>query len=574
MSDDATPSGTSEVANIAAALPRMAARIPEAVALQVPVGRERGGRRRYVAYTYRELDDESDRIARGLDALGVGRGVRAALLVTPSFEFFALVFGLFKAGAVPVLIDPGIGPKHVRACLDEAEPAAFIGIPKAHAARVLFGWAKRTARVLVTVGRRWGWGGVTLDAVKRRGGACGSGGFLAQTAPRDVAAILFTSGSTGAPKGVVYEHRHFLAQVELIRTAYGIEPGEVDVPTFPLFGLFDPALGMTTVLPDMDFTRPARVDPSHFIEIAERFGATNMFGSPAVLDTLGRYGVGLHATAARPLLATLRRVISAGAPVPGPVMERMRALLPDAARIHTPYGATETLPVATIADDVLLGETWPKTREGAGVCVGRPVAPNDVRVIRIDDGPLPVWADDLEVPAGTVGEITVLGPTTTEAYFHRDEATRFAKIAHGGQVRHRMGDLGYLDASGRIWFCGRKAHRVRTSERELYTAMVEGVFEAHPAVRRCALVGVGAPGAERPVVWLELEKASRPTFESLVAELRALGARHPHTAALDTFFVHKGFPVDIRHNAKIGYDELAREAGERLGYRVRSEGRR
>jgi acyl-CoA synthetase (AMP-forming)/AMP-acid ligase II len=423
------------------------------------------------------------------------------------------------------------------------------------------------------VGRRWLWGGHTLASLREAGDRAGSGPFLAATAPDDVAAILFTSGSTGAPKGVVYRHRHFVEQVALIRATYGIEPGEIDLPTFPLFGLFDPALGMTTVVPDMDFTRPARLDPAHFIEIAARFGATTCFGSPAVLDTLSRHGVAIGATSEAPVLGTLRRVISAGAPVPGAVLERMRALLPEATRIHTPYGATECLPIATIACDTILGETWAKTRDGAGVCVGTPLAANDVRVIRIDDGPIGTWSDELEVPRGTVGEVTVLGPTTTDAYFRREDATRLAKIDHGGRARHRMGDLGYLDEAGRLWFCGRKVHRVRTAQGELYTAQVEGVFDAHPEVRRSALVGIGPKERARPVVWIEREPHARTPWETLVGELRALGAKPPHTRALDTFLLHGGFPVDIRHNAKIGYERLTQEAERRLGSPADREGR-
>jgi acyl-CoA synthetase (AMP-forming)/AMP-acid ligase II len=552
----------SDGTNIGAALFEAARSRPDDAAIHVPIGRERDGRRRYRAHTYAELAGASDRIARGLVATGVGKGTRAALLVPPSFELFALVFGMFRAGVVPVMLDPGIGPKHLKACLAEAAPEAFIGVSKAHLARVVLRWARPTVKTLVTVGRRWLWGGLTLAEVEARGEA--SNMRLDPTSPEDLAAILFTSGSTGAPKGVEYRHRHFLEQVAMIRDCYAIEPGEVDLPTFPLFGLFDPALGMTTVLPDMDFTRPARLDAAHFVEIAQRFGATNMFGSPAVLDTLSRHGAAIGARSESPAMPKIRRVISAGAPVPGAVLERMRSLLPPGTPIHTPYGATENLPVATIASDTILTETWARTREGAGVCVGAPVPPNDVRVIRIDDGPVPQWSDELEVPAGTVGEITVLGPTTTEAYWARPEATKLAKIAHGGRVRHRMGDLGYVDSVGRIWFCGRKAHRVRTAHRELYTAQVEGIFSDHPGVRRVALVGVGDPSAQRAVVWVELEPGCRTPFDAIAEGLRARGATHAITAAIDTFLVHGGFPVDIRHNAKIGYEALAKEAAKVL----------
>ncbi|MCA9547766.1 MAG: AMP-binding protein, partial [Myxococcales bacterium] len=363
--------------------------------------------------------------------------------------------------------------------------------------------------------------------------------------------------STGVPKGVEYQHRHFLAQVDLIRDAYGIQPGEVDLPTFPLFALFDPALGMTTVIPKMDFTRPAKVDPEHLFDIARRFGATNMFGSPAVLNTVGRH---VQRTGAK--LDTLRRVISAGAPVPGPIMQRFLDGLPPDAQVHTPYGATENLPVATLDSGAILGETWAASERGAGVCVGHPVAPNDVRVIRITDEPIAEWRADLEVPVGQMGEITVLGPTTTERYFGRDESTAQAKIRHAdGRLRHRMGDVGYLDAQGRIWFCGRKSHRVQAAHGDMYPVACELPFNTHPAVFRSALVGVGAPGAQIPVLIIEREpEAPKIPFEALVPELKAIAAKFAHTRVIEHFLEHGPFPVDIRHNAKINRPLLAQWA--------------
>lgn len=547
-------------ANIATALPRLALEQPEVVALWVPEGKGSDGRPAYHSMTYEALNAASDEIARGLVEVGIGQGVRVALMVKPSREFFALTFGIFKAGAVPILVDPGIGLKNLKTCLGEAQPQAFIGITAAHVARVVLGWGRGSIKTLVTVGRRLFWGGFTLDQVRAKGRAAGTGPYMAPTTGTDLAAILFTSGSTGVPKGVEYQHRHFLAQVELIGGAYNIKPGEVDLPTFPLFALFDPALGMTTVIPKMDFTRPAKVDAEHILHIAERFNVTNMFGSPAVLNTVSRYGTKTGAK-----LTTLKRVISAGAPVPGPVMARFLEMLPEGAQVHTPYGATENLPVATIDSDTLLGETWAKTNQGDGVCVGHPVKPVDVRIIGITDEAIPTWSDDLLVPQGTMGEITVLGPTTTERYYGRDASTALAKIRQGERLRHRMGDLGYLDAQGRVWFCGRKSHRVRTASGDLYTVPCEMPFNTHPAVYRTALVGLGAPGQQRPVLCVERDPDGPNTpWPELLDALRAIAARFDHTAGIADFIEHPGFPVDIRHNAKINRPLLATWAATRI----------
>ncbi|MFT4570690.1 MAG: acyl-CoA synthetase (AMP-forming)/AMP-acid ligase II [Hyphomicrobiaceae bacterium] len=542
--------------NVASFLVEQARKQPFAVAVYYPDGRNRDGKTRYTHYTYRQLDLESDRIARGLKAMGIERGVRTALLVRPSLEFFALTLAVFRIGAVPIVVDPGIGLSSLKACLDEAEPEAFIGVPAAHAARVVLGWGRATIRKNVTVGRRWFWGGATL-AQLREGPLASQAEPIADTNPDELAAILFTSGSTGLPKGVEYRHENFAAQVEAIRNLAVIDPGEVDLPTFPLFALFDPAFGMAAVIPDMDPTRPGDVNPLRIAEAVEDFGVTNMFGSPALLDTVSRYGAkhGLR-------LPTLKRVISAGAPVPAQVMRRFLEMLPEGAEILTPYGATECLPVACISSRDVLEKTAAATDAGAGVCVGRPVASVEVRIIRIDDGPIAQWNDDNVLANGEVGEITVRGPQATRAYYNRPEATALAKIAgNDGTFWHRMGDVGYFDDDGLLWFCGRKAHRVRTTEGVRFTIPCEAVFNTHEAVRRTALVGVGGT----PVLCVEKLADARPIANAkLIEELLELGAGYEHTRCIETVLFHPGFPVDIRHNAKIGREKLAVWASKRV----------
>ncbi|MGQ4660610.1 fatty acid CoA ligase family protein [Lysobacter sp. F6437] len=581
-----------EPCNIAAALPRLAADQPDRVAIRCPGKRGANGMARYdLTLTYAELDARSDAIAAGLARHGVVRGSRAVVMVRPSPEFFALMFALFKAGAVPVLVDPGIDRRALRQCLDEAQPHAFIGIPLAHLARRLLGWA-RSARIHVTTGRHAWPGEVTLARVERD--REGAGPQLAATAPDDVAAILFTSGSTGVPKGVVYRHRHFVAQVAMLGEAFGIEAGGVNLPTFPPFALFDPALGVTSVIPDMDPTRPANADPRKLHDAIARFGVDQLFGSPALMAVLARFGAPLP---------TIKRVMSAGAPVPAEVVATLRGLLPDDAQFWTPYGATECLPVALI-EGRELQTTREATERGAGTCVGRPVAPNVVRIIRIDDAAIGMWDDALCVADGEVGEITVAGPTATDSYFNRDAQTRLAKIEEvlaltptlsperereqeqgaavvlplqpAGEGRgegasaatrtvHRMGDLGYFDGEGRLWFCGRKSHRVESAAGPLYTEQVEPVFNVHPQVRRTALVGVGERGAQVPVLCVELvEGVAAREWPRVERELREIGGQRPHTVGIARFLRHKCFPVDIRHNAKIGREKLAVWAAKQL----------
>lgn len=500
--------------------------------------------------TFGELEADVALLAAGLRKAGIRPGMRAALMVTPSPEFVALTFALYRAGAVTVLIDPGIGLDNMKRCLAEAAPEAFAGIPRAHAARLLLGWAK-TAGINITAGRRWFWGGPDLAELRRLGrGAPAPDPALTP----ETASINFTSGSTGAPKGAVYTHAMFAAQAAMLKEYFRIEPGFYSVPTFPLFALFDVALGLTIVIPEMDFTRPAAVDPAMLGGLINEYKAVQLFGSPALVDTLGRHGEksGLK-------LPSLRRVISCGAPVSAAVIARISKMLEPGTPVYTPYGATEALPVACIS-----GEELAALKPGPGVCVGRSWPGVETFVIKISDGPIERWSPDLLVRDGEIGELAVKGPIVSPCYFARPEGDALAKIkGAGGGVYHRMGDAGWKDSSGRLWFCGRKSHRVVTAHGTLFTIPCEAVFNAHPAVRRTALVGVGPDGERTPALCVELEAGKRPG-QALTEELLALGAANPLTKDIKTILYHPGFPVDIRHNAKISREKLALWAAERV----------
>ena len=547
-------------ANVAAHLPEMARLQPETPAIFIPCGRDKQ-QTRYDTYSFAELDRESSRMAHALESVGIRRGVRTVLMVPPGFEFFALTFALFKIGAIPVLVDPGMGVKNLKTCLAEAEPKAFIGIPKAHVARLLLVWGKPTVTIFLTVGRRLFWGGSTLKSLLKRI-ASDTDYETVETKEDETAAILFTSGSTGVPKGAVYSHGNFSAQVEMLKIVYDIRPGEIDLPTFPLFALFAPALGMTSVVPEMDFTRPADVDPKKIIAAIEQFQITTMFGSPALINKVGRYG---EENAIK--LPSLKRAISAGAPVPAKVLERFENMLSIGAEIFTPYGATEALPVCSIGSREILSETRQATDHGQGVCVGRPVPGVELEIIGISDAPIAQWDATLKLDVGEIGEIVVKGPQVTQSYFNRAESTVLGKISdpENDSFYHRMGDLGYRDSQGRIWFCGRKAHRVITKEVTLFTIPCEAIFNTHKDVFRTALVGLGEPGSQRPVLCVELEKgADRSDLDRTHRELLAIGVEHPITRSIKNCLFHPAFPVDIRHNAKIFREQLAVWAAEKL----------
>ena len=546
-----------EMVNVAARLHEMAHKQPYTRAVVCPLRQNRYKGLAYTHLTFRQLDRESDCLAHGLLRYGIKRGTRTILMVKPGLDFFVLIFALFKVGAVPVVVDPGMGMKRMLNCLAESKASAFIGISLAQAIRVCAPKYFKSINISVTVGKRWFWRGPRLTDLRR---SPWKPFPMANTQKDETAAILFTTGSTGPAKGVVYTHGIFDAQVRHIKNRFDITPGEIDLPTFPLFALFDPALGMTAVIPDMDPTKPAQVNPERIIELILNHGVTNMFASPALLNRVGRYGQE-HTIK----LPSLKRVISAGAPALPDNLERFSQMLDPETEIFPGYGATEAMPVSVMGSHEILQKTRQLSEQGYGICVGR-VLPNlKVRIIQISDEPISQWSDNLVVPDGEIGEITLKGDLVTHRYFERKRDDLHSKIEESTSVWHRMGDLGWIDTENRLWFCGRKSHRVLTAQQTLFTIPCEAIFNRHPAVFRSALIGVGPRPKQKPVVCIELEKRrQKKTKQKITEELMALAKESVLTQEIDTILYHKSFPVDIRHNSKIFREKLTTWAEARV----------
>jgi len=535
---------------------------PDRMAVAMPDGRGADGKRKYRTITFGELDRLTDRIASGLAGRGVTTGTRLALLVPQSIEFVALVFALFKAGTVQILIDPGMGRKNMIRCLAEAEPEGIIGIPAAQFVSWLLGRRFPKLKHRVTVGRPRFPGSSSLDSIAQ---SEVSGEAIAAVGDATDAAIIFTTGSTGPPKGVLYTHGTFRGQAQQIRDFYGIRPGEIDLPGFPLFALFNAAMGVSTVIPEMDPTRPADIDPRAFIEIATDWQVTQSFGSPALWNTVGRY----CEKQSERQLPTIRRVLSAGAPVPPHVLARVLSTIAPQGEMHTPYGATEALPVASNSAAEVLGETQARSADGAGTCVGHRFPGIAWRVIAIDDGPIDSIERTTSVPTGEIGELMVSGSVVTRRYVTRVDANALHKVRDGQIVWHRMGDVGYLDDQDRFWFCGRKAHRVITADGTLFTIPCEAIANGDEAIYRSALVGVGPVGKRTPVLvlepWPEQWPGSRAARQALLERVARRLANHRLTTGIRHLLLRRRLPVDIRHNSKIFRERLAPWAEARLG---------
>ena len=534
----------------------MAKTQPDTLAIALPVSPgaalPKSGPIPYHTINFKELAHEINCLSVGLLDSGFKHGDRVVLMVPPGIEFITLNFAFLQSGIIPVLIDPGIGIKNLKECIDESNPVGFIGISKAHLARIFLGWGKSTIKKKVTLGPKILWGGGLFKKIKR----LGQSSILESAKPincfvpkeDDLAAIFFTSGSTGIPKGVMYTHGNFRHQVEMIRKTFDMNSGEIDLPTFAPLALLNPTLGMSTVIPDMDPTKPAQVDPERIIRALKQFKITTMFGSPALIDRVARY-----VEANNVKIPTLKRVLSAGAPVPAKTLKRLSGMLNSDVEIYTPYGATEGMPICLIGSHQLLRDSvQQKSANGGGICIGKPIDNIELRIISISDEPIEQWSDDLELGLHKIGEIVVKGPHVTAAYYNRDEATKLAKIRDIDSFWHRMGDLGYKDENGDIWFCGRKSHRVKTADKELYSVQCESIFNQHSQVLRTALVGV----QNKAFLCVEVDKeVLKPNLNQI--ELDILELAKDHEIDIKRILFHKSFPVDIRHNAKIFREKLA-----------------
>lgn len=542
----------SEFVNVAELVRAQALRAPGQAALLEPA--DAGWR----ATTFAQFERRIDLLAHATRRAGVRRGDRVLVLVRPGAEWAALLFALFRVGAVPALIDPAMGLAGMLACVERLAPRGFVGTAAASLLTLVFRRAFRSIEVSLTTAR-FAPGATPLSRLvdSDRDGVFEP----APTFSDDPAAILFTSGSTGPAKGVVYTHGMCCAQTAALRELYGMREGEVDVACFAPFALFGPALGLTTVLPRIDFSKPARARPEEVVRAIREHDAVQCFGSPAIWRRVAPWcaqrGVKLDG---------LKRLMIAGAPVHPSLVEECRGMLPDG-DVHTPYGATEALPVSSASGREIL-EVRERTARGAGNFVGRPAPNCEVRVIAISDEPVATWSDELLVKPGELGELVVSGPQVTREYASEPIATAASKIRDGGRVWHRMGDLVRIDEGGAIWFVGRKAHRLETEHGVFGPVGVENVFRSHAALSRCALVGVGERGREQPVLVVEPYPERWPAEDGarrrLTDEIRAAGASHPLGAHVEHVLFRRALPVDVRHNAKIDRGELKRWAQEQL----------
>lgn len=490
------------------------------------------------------------RYGAGFQNIGITPGMKTIVLVTPGVDFFTVTFALLRIGAVPVMIDPGMGNKAMAKVLSQINAGAFIGIPKAHLLRIIYPHTFRHVEIFVTTGTSLRIGGYRLKTFLKQESYDYE---ICHVKPSDVVAVFFTSGSTGPAKAVVYQHQMIDAQISFLKHHFKYKPDDIDLCTFPLIGLLVICLGLSVVLADMDMTHPLKLKPYKLLKNFEQFNCSSMFCSPLVLRKMYEY---CHTN--KLLIKSLKRVLTAGAPVAPALLRNIKKVLPVGSVIHTPFGSTEALSITDATDSELLAIYGNSENYFNGICVGYPLNGIRLKIIKITDDPVGTIENAQEMNSGEIGEIVVNGPNVTQSYLCNDWANRISKIADGGSnlLWHRTGDVGKIDQFGRLWYFGRKSQRVEAEAGTLFTIPCEAVFNQHPAVFRSALVGIKSGSYSEPVICIELKKGVKKT-ELLKKELLRLAKGNDCTKNISMVLFNKNFPVDPRHNAKIFREKLS-----------------
>jgi len=530
--------------------------------------------------TFSELKSLVTQYERGLLAQGLGPRDRVLMLCPPGIDFLALSLAVMGRGAVPVYVDPGIGKEKLIKCIADASPDAFIGSPKAHLLRLIYRKLfKRLKFSLVVTDFPFVPGATTTTGSLRR---FSDAPIEPEATIDDTAMVAFTSGATGAPKGVEFSNEMLAAQLEIFARDFGFKQGSLDLPLLTIFSLYNVALGVGSVfLANLNPGKPLDLNPREVLRIIKDLGVRSSFGSPTLWDKISRY-----AETTRTPMEPLESIMMAGVAVPRAVRLRLAGLLPKSGMSFTPYGATEALPVTQISS-AQLEEHKPETANSGeqGVYVGQPVTGIRLKIIPVTNGAIEQLSYVTECSAGEIGEVIVAGPSVSKRYLSRPEANLNGKIPDGATIWHRMGDCGYLGKEGGLYFCGRVAHRQVFEGRALFAVPTEQIFASHGEVNRAALVGISLPPQARadgrpaqspiissigvPAIVIEPFAEHFPRTaeheQRLRVELTAL-AKSAGLPKMEIFF-HPRFPVDGRHNAKVFNDQLGVWASSELAKR-------
>lgn len=498
----------------------------------------------YQKLSFKELSQAINFYCFYFSESGIKANDKVLLFIKPSLKFAPIVFALFKMGAIPVLIDPGMGKNNLLKSVAQVKPDHLIAEPIVLFIKHFFQDTFKSIRLSFSVGFPF-IGNKIPDF---------STNFnliypVYSKAPQDLCAILFTSGGTGVPKGVEYTHEIYDNQISMLKSMFNLKDSDVDCPAFPLFSLFTLAMGMTSCIPDMNPSKPAKANPKKLYKNITDHQCTFIAGSPAIWENLAHYCHQHQLT-----LPSVKYLVMFGAPVSLKIHESFVALLTNGTT-YTPYGATESLPIACISGKEILSSFKAKMLQGQGTCLGKVVSGVEVRIYEDSLEAEPFFNPAKVCAPMVVGEILIRSKIATASYYQMDEETYKAKVYTDDGFYHRIGDLGYLDYDQNLWFCGRKTHKVMSPKGTYYPIPVEAIFNQHPMIKRTALVGLGqSPQCEPAIVVERIDHfmtLNKKAHQEFMSELKVIASHNHLTKNINKFFLYDYFPVDIRHNIKI-----------------------
>lgn len=508
----------------------------------------------YETLSFKELRARILQYQRGLLALGISPGKRIIMLVSPGHDFLAFSFAIMACGAVPVFIDPGIGLEKLSDCIKDSAASGCVVSAKAQILMLLKRDLFKNMQIVVNASRLPIGFGTNLDFFSSFSAAETS---IKPFSAQATALVAFTSGATGTPKGVVFSNSNLSAQMKIFKYIFGLKAGSRDLPLLPIFSLYGASSGVTSIFYPSNPGRPLDFDASHLCKVINNLSVETSFGSPTLWSKIATYAAGQAIT-----FPSIKKVFMAGTSVSAKVREQVAAVCKNA-DLFTPYGATEALPVTLSPVDLLPKQPESANNMMVGIPVGEAVPNLQYKIISIVDGQIKNINEVEEVGFGEIGELIVSGPNISSQYLNRVDADQLYKITDGNSVWHRIGDACYMGKDANLYYCGRVAHRVITTDstgkkNTLYSEAVEVVFNANPKVKRSALIsidhGIGAAVAIEP--YPSFFPDSPGSYSSFIAELRALAETTSYTGEITEYFFFHDFPVDARHNAKIFRDQL------------------
>lgn len=530
---------------------------PYGAAIMHPMDKERSFRLTGSLQTFKMLNEESDHLAREFEEAGVNKGMRTLVFMDPGPDQIAAFYALFKIGAVPVIISPGLSRNEFLQCVKDASAEAFIGSPKGHLARFINGSCFNSLTTVITFGRFRLWKGHLISPIVEEIRSYSS----QPGANDDTAFIFYTQGITGRPKGVIHTVQTLNATIALLETLVNFKKDDIALSLHPFFSILLPAMGITCLIPCIDLNFPLEADMNKLVGLIRKAGITHMMASPAFFSMVGDHLAEMGIS-----LPSIRKVICFGAQVIPEYMTDFMAGIPEEAEVTLCYGSMEAFPVSTLDLSEMMAETKHLSEKGFGICIGKPVPECQIGLIPIRDDAISRFENDFLLPDGEVGELVVQGDHVSRKYFENPNGEANTKMKGPEKtVWHRTGDLAWRDKKGRLWLCGRKTTLVKTAQGPLYALSCETIFNTHPDVQRSALVGIGDSKEKIPVMMIELrKKCGKKRKTDIYEELIEIAKENGVTSTIDTILFYDALPVDGYHLTEIMRDELIAFAQKRI----------